>query len=996
MAEKNFDLTDNLQESQFSGLSELPEVKSTLDWLNSGGSGDFREMFLDEVIQQRKELPEWSKNIEEQTLPEYVSKKVFYDGEGEGMNKIGEFFYTTKDAFASAIKSMPTDVMRFLSASAKSLGVSEDLNTKTLNALDDYRNSVDFDKSLRDFRLGVESDAFSNEIANVFGQMGSILIGAGMLKGAGLGAKVAAGTVEGLAEGGSYLATDIASQRQREGGLAEYKGEGLGFATAYGVLSGMIGAKGVEASFLDNLGKFTGKKFLKEAIVGEMGEEILQSALERSERGIQNFVYGTDTDQKTLVQDLLYVGKNGLLGAIGGASLGGVAYVNNHKRMKEMLVDNFGLTKADASKLAWQYLEDANNALLRNTTALQDMSPESRVMQFSKEQLMRDGQTEEQANKTLARIRRDIIKQQIKNDEELSKNDFFEQSKTTDGLVEYLRVKTGVQAIEDSVVEEEKQKIADRRVELESQEEITPEQPIVNNLKQAQFDIVQANNPMHDDYHVGIRSVDDIKSFDETIDDEESFVWGDYSREDAKRDLEKGTVTVYSSYPIEQGTFVSTSRNQAMDYAGGKNAKIYTQEVPITDVAWISGDEGQFAKTEMQAQQVTEQKVITKQTFDYKKYISDEELQNIRSEIIQKLNEIGINATATNNISQDGAVYISIPGKGTVRIGITEITKRHPDNIIANFDALSVAVDEILSKIQELQAQDNVPGHKTRPKGGMLVDVNNGKFAEWRAEQAKLKPTPIQLELNFLNAQENAINKAVGIETDLLPVDDNLLTKKDIDDINQKVADISKKLDSISATPIKTETQKAELEVGKELNSFEKPKKVESKYASRVAKQTKTEGISPILHNVRDMKAAKTAANEFVEREEDSAWEILENDSADTRGFLRAEIAEALKRKIAKIQDSEIRKAQLKRLISAYSNVSTRAGQELRALADDSLVDAIRDAAVIESLAAEKIKRAVKNKANKVQKSVDKITKSNKIMTDKKFWDIIKEQMECK
>ena len=58
MTEKNFDLTNTLPESQYSGLSELPEVKSTLDWLTSGGSGDFREMFLDEVIQQRKELPE--------------------------------------------------------------------------------------------------------------------------------------------------------------------------------------------------------------------------------------------------------------------------------------------------------------------------------------------------------------------------------------------------------------------------------------------------------------------------------------------------------------------------------------------------------------------------------------------------------------------------------------------------------------------------------------------------------------------------------------------------------------------------------------------------------------------------------------------------------------------------------------------------------------------------------------------------------------------------
>ena len=56
-------------------------------------------------------------------------------------------------------------------------------------------------------------------------------------------------------------------------------------------------------------------------------------------------------------------------------------------------------------------------------------------------------------------------------------------------------------------------------------------------LKQAQFEIVQETNPMQDDYHVGIRSVDDIKTFAETINDEESFVWGDYSREDAKRDL---------------------------------------------------------------------------------------------------------------------------------------------------------------------------------------------------------------------------------------------------------------------------------------------------------------------------------------------------------------------------------------------------------------------------------------------------------------------------
>lgn len=118
-------------------------------------------------------------------------------------------------------------------------------------------------------------------------------------------------------------------------------------------------------------------------------------------------------------------------------------------------------------------------------------------------------------------------------------------------------------------------------------------------LKQAQFEIVQETNPMQDDYHVGIRSVDDIKTFAETINDEESFVWGDYSRDDAQRDLAKNEITVYSSKPIENGVFVSTSYRQAQEYAGGKGKKVYERTVPLDFVAWINGDEGQFAMTDV-------------------------------------------------------------------------------------------------------------------------------------------------------------------------------------------------------------------------------------------------------------------------------------------------------------------------------------------------------------------------------------------------------------
>ena len=116
-------------------------------------------------------------------------------------------------------------------------------------------------------------------------------------------------------------------------------------------------------------------------------------------------------------------------------------------------------------------------------------------------------------------------------------------------------------------------------------------------LKEKQLEIINKSNPMLDDYHLGIRSIEDIKTFDEVINDDESFVYGDFSKEDAEKALEKGTVTVYSSKPIEQGSFVSTSKNMAQDYAG-RNGKVYSQEVSLNDVAWINGDEGQYAKVD--------------------------------------------------------------------------------------------------------------------------------------------------------------------------------------------------------------------------------------------------------------------------------------------------------------------------------------------------------------------------------------------------------------
>lgn len=119
-------------------------------------------------------------------------------------------------------------------------------------------------------------------------------------------------------------------------------------------------------------------------------------------------------------------------------------------------------------------------------------------------------------------------------------------------------------------------------------EEATP-------IKRAQYEIIQKTNPMFDDEHVGIRSPADIKTFEEAIQDDESFSWGDYTKEDAERDLKRNKVKIYSSYAIKNGVFVSTSYQQALDYAGGDRAQVHSKEIPPNRVAWINGDEGQYA-----------------------------------------------------------------------------------------------------------------------------------------------------------------------------------------------------------------------------------------------------------------------------------------------------------------------------------------------------------------------------------------------------------------
>lgn len=204
-------------------------------------------------------------------------------------------------------------------------------------------------------------------------------------------------------------------------------------------------------------------------------------------------------------------------------------------------------------------------------------------------------------------------------DKEEKINQLNEKLKDAKGFGERSKIKLEIMALErgyNSVEEwnkdkeekaknrqlekENKEKNKKEQLEKEEQNKKQLEEEIKNAPKEKKemFKIIKKYNPIQDDYHTGIRSPKDIKDFKDTINDNDSFSWGDFSKEDAEKALKTGKITIYSSYPIKQGVFVSTSKKQAEEYSGGK--QIYSKTIPLNKVAWINGDEGQFADIEQE------------------------------------------------------------------------------------------------------------------------------------------------------------------------------------------------------------------------------------------------------------------------------------------------------------------------------------------------------------------------------------------------------------
>lgn len=150
---------------------------------------------------------------------------------------------------------------------------------------------------------------------------------------------------------------------------------------------------------------------------------------------------------------------------------------------------------------------------------------------------------------------------------------------------------------------------ADVKVKLDNSKELDISSYLVNDeigidsLKEKQLEIIKNNNPVNDDYHTWIRNIEDIKTLEEAINDSD---WKDYdeynpdlSRRDIETAIKNGKITVYSSYPIKPGIFISPSKMEAESYSS--NGKVYSKEVNINDVAWIDPTQGQYANIEVNA-----------------------------------------------------------------------------------------------------------------------------------------------------------------------------------------------------------------------------------------------------------------------------------------------------------------------------------------------------------------------------------------------------------
>lgn len=197
--------------------------------------------------------------------------------------------------------------------------------------------------------------------------------------------------------------------------------------------------------------------------------------------------------------------------------------------------------------------------------------------------------------------------------------------------------------------------------------------------KKHQFEIIQSANPAQDDIHTWIRDINEIQTLEESVKSPE---WNsyeeynpDWTAKNANKAIRTGKVTVYSSKPIEAGTFVTPSKMEAQSYS--VDGKVYSQEVNTNDVAWIDPTQGQYAPAPETFVRVDDMETVRGAIQDLQDKATNAKplfMYSSDNELNKHLDEAGIPQDAAKKVLKDGkTIGFYDEGRGVVFIDLRKI-----------------------------------------------------------------------------------------------------------------------------------------------------------------------------------------------------------------------------------------------------------------------------------------------------------------------------------
>ena len=409
--------------------------------------------------------------------------------------------------------------------------------------------------------------------------------------------------------GGGYI--DDAKQR----GMTDQ--EAFKYGTTMGALEGASEMIGVGKIFKGSkaIGRSAVKQGLKDLGISVADNFIQESVIEP----LSELTAGKYANWDTIGQRTLQAGIDGaVVGGIMAGAGGGVGTAQNviNKIQNNQKVTNAEIRTAiedtkkagiNVDQIVQQQMQKTIKDIGKQKSTENQNILQSQPTTIQNEQINSPmQQTIQPQNKTTQNENMEQLRQRL---QELKSIDTSEM-----GLLEKSKIKSEIRALEEGytsvdewrnaneIKKQEAIKEYNERKEKKELKELKKENfspfNLADNHKPQQLDIINKNNPADDDMHTWIRNTNDIKDFEEAFfeDGEYSGLDPDFTEEMANKAKKTGKVTVYSSYPIEQGVFVSPSVMEASQYAGGDANRLYSKEVNINDVAWIDGAEGQYAK----------------------------------------------------------------------------------------------------------------------------------------------------------------------------------------------------------------------------------------------------------------------------------------------------------------------------------------------------------------------------------------------------------------